>query len=257
MAGTVLIDNTGYTIIGGTTRIEGTGYLITSGTTRINGTAYDISFNTKKYTLEDLLKRINIIDIVGRNASSAGRVQITIPSTGTYYLFAFYSGRISIYKLNANGASSTVTALKRVSSTYASILVDNPNLILQPTSSSTTCMGGTIAIIRFNDYTEAEADTILSGCSVTVGAGRNNKGTGSLGVTDLTKLNDKIAAVACNTYIGFSFIPDGEYDSLRVIFGNNTTNPSLLYYYNPLGMYYSSTGTESTSIYGASIVIME
>lgn len=254
MAGKVLIGGTAYTIAGGKACVGGTAYTISGGKTLVGGTAYSIAF--KKYTLDDLLKRITIVDIAGRNSSGTGQVQIPIPSAGTYYVFAYYLGRISIYKLAANGASSTLTAIKRSSSTYCGILVDNPNLVLQPTTSTTTCFGATVAIVRFRGYTDAEADTLLGdmGSPITCGS-RNNKSAGAVSVSDMTRLNDKIATVACGTYIGFSFIVDGEWDSPQLIFGNNTTNPSLLWY-SASTLYYSETGTGSTNVYGASIVAL-
>ena len=247
-----LIGGTAYKITGGRACVGGTAYSITGGKSLIGGTAYSIAF--KKNTLEDLLSRMSVVNIIGKNDGSSGVVRIPIPADGTYYAFAFNNGRIGIHKVVVSSGSASISWVKYYATSSCGLYVSGSYLQMRSSSNSTTMFGGTLALVQFNDYTNAEAEALLSATTLTICGNRDSKSIATVSATT-NRLNGKTVAVATMSHIGFSYIADGS-TTPQVIFGTNTANPSLLRYYSS-AWYLSVNGTNNTQVNGASILTLD
>ena len=192
--GKTLIEGTAYTIKSGKACIGGTAYGIKRGKTLIGGTAYTISLEPE-LTLKALLSNAEVRYSAGRNASSTGTVSVTIPNTapGTYYSFAAYNGYWSIYKLvksSSNGITSTV--VKRLATNYANIKISTNSVsIASRPNAAVSVYGGTLVIMQFPDYTEAQVDSILGSATIKRLAGKNTS-TASTVVATQSNFANKI-----------------------------------------------------------------
>lgn len=248
-AGKTLVGGTAYEITGGKTRVTGTNYTITGGKTLVGGTVYTISF--KEQTLKDLFQSASISYIAGRNASSNGEVSVNVNTAGTYYAFVFCNGYMGITKLVSTGSSVTKTLLQQVGgTTYGQVYVNGTTCYCSNNGTSAyRTAGQTIAVLKFNGYTEAQIEALLTNGTYDRLKGRNSSKTGTLSTTS-DNLASKIAILSFNNYIGISFVNSD--NSLEVLVGNHSTNPSLLLY--NWAFYLSTNGTSSQSCYGGSIL---
>ncbi len=233
MAGKTLIGGTAYTITGGKTMIGGTVRSLKSGKTLIGGTAYDVKLGGSPFF--ELMSNASLYAIAGRDASSTSTVLSSDSSAtraGTFYVFSFYNGYMSINKVVFIGAaqstsSFSATVLAETSSSYGHIYVAERNTRTdvyyahRNGSKQSNVYGATIAKFQFPGYTETEIDTILSSISLTRIAGRATSTMST--VSGACASNANIFA-ATNTYIGIS-MPIG-----TLVWGNRASNPSLIYY---------------------------
>lgn len=251
MAGKVLIGGTAYTIAGGRACVGGTAYSISGGKTLIGGTAYSILFQPKAYTFADLLSRMTIVSIVGKNSSTKGEVQMTIPSDGTYFMFVIGggNGHMAIHKVVKAGSIST-TRLKNTSANFDNLyVVDSTHVKYMGESGVYTVYGATMVLVQFKSYTVAEAQTILSGIDISYCGGRESSGANTVYITRAYCVN-KLLVVATNNQVAFSLV-GSTINDITVIIGTNTENPSLV---KPGGgtntLYLSLNGTSNASVYG-------
>ena len=253
MAGKVLVGGTAYSITGGKACVGGTAYTINGGKTLIGGTAYSIPFQTepKEYTVADLLSRINLITIAGRNSNSSGEVQMTISTDGTYFLFVFCYSHIGIYKVVKSGSIST-TLVQKTGTNYCNInVVDSTHIRYMGAKGSYTVYGATMALVQFRAYTVDEANTLLSGATLAALGGRNNTQPSTVSIT-VSNARGKIVAAATDTYVAFSQAPSSVSGSIELLYGNNTTNPTLTRLVSS-NYYLSLNGTSNASVYGGTM----
>lgn len=253
MAGKVLVGGTAYSITGGKACVGGTAYTINGGKTLIGGTAYSIPVQTepKEYTVADLLSRINLIAIAGRNANPSGEVQMTISTNGTYFLFVFCYLHIGIYKVVKSSSIST-TRIQNTGTNYCNVnVVDSTHIRYMGESGSYNVYGATMALVQFRGYTVDEANTILSGATLSALAGKNGSQPSNVYLS-ASNARNKILAVATNTNVAFSKAPSSASGTIELLYGNNTTNPTLTRLVSS-NYYLSLNGTSNASVYGGTM----
>lgn len=260
MAHKCLVGGTAYDIVGGKCLVGGTAYSITGGKTLVGGTGYDISFVSA--TFDEIMADIDVLVINGRNASSTSTLRAILPNglsqSGIYYVFQLYYGYLTISKVyaeyvDANSAANlTVTVLKQTgTNTYAPHITSQTTMGVQlyayissNGADNTSVYGGTILIAQFPSYPTSLVDKVLSSITLTRKAGRNASSTQTVNTTFTAS---ERFFVGHNAYAAYSS-PVG-----TVIYGNNTSNPSLLRLVSGTA-YISTNGTSNASVYGGSIV---
>lgn len=250
------INGTNYTITAGRTKINSTNYTQMLGRTLIGGTMYMITFSNP--TPLTLMQNAQIKRIAGRNTKAEGGVSLTFTQAGTYYIFAFYNGRVSITKavVASNLTSITLTRLN------GSDISGNPGEVRNnagkielansttATSSYMGANGATIAALQFPYYSTGVTDTVLSGATVKKQAGRDASTTSSVSNQISNIPNGSIVLCAIDSYLGLTrWLSSASYVTFA---GNHTGNQSLFWNANN-NLYLSTTGTSSTSVYGGTI----
>lgn len=250
------VNGTNYTITAGRTKINSTNYTQMLGRTLIGGVMYMITFSNP--SLLTLMQDATIARIAGRDAKSDAAVNLTFTAAGTYYIFAFCDGNLSITKAVVASNLTTIT-LTRLNGSIASgnrgHVRNNAGTIQFATSptatTSHTVNGGTIAALQFPHYSTSVIDSILTGATFSKLAGRDKTSTGTV-QTGLTTIAGKLVFAATNAYMGVSKWPTSGTSQTNVA-GNNTSNQSLLRPVNAV-VYISTTGSANTSVYGGTIV---
>ena len=239
MAHKTLIGGTAYDITGGRTLIGGTGYDITKGRTLIGGTGYNINFATNP--LQDfvaLMADATLQTQAGRNSSSTGEVSLTSAQASDRYIFAFCDGAWSVSR---DGTNIYHSDAQKAWSYY---LNGRPFLSNNGGTGSASVYGGSLFSFTFPNYTTAQADAIIANLTTLDSAGRNSSTTGSI---SLSVAQTATVIAVNNTYMGLSS-PIG-----TVIFGNYSTNPSLIYYSGGTASI-STNGTSALSVRGGSVI---
>lgn len=242
--GKTLIGGTAYTIKGGKTLVGGTAYSIKKGKTLIGGTAKTIAFYP---SLAELFSKATRYTAAGRSSSSTSTVSLSLSNAGTYYVFAYCDGYMSINKVVSTGSALTVTILSGnyVSGTGGMIRVNGTSVYYSNNgTSSTSVYGASLIVFTFSTYTEAQIDACLSSLTMTRVAGRNASSNAT--ITGSTTSTAKLF-VAMNSYMAVN-CPIG-----TVVYGNYTTNPSLIYL-NGTTVGYSTNGTSNSSSRSGSII---
>ena len=254
MAHKTLIGGASYNVAGGKALIDGTSYNIAKGKTLVGGTGYDISFGTPVERFARLMSNAVTYKRAGRENSSSAEVNAYINSNefGTYYVFAISRKGIGIHKVVFDAASSwTITTLftygTGATNLYASTYRTNPDMYLSTNGSTATSVyGGQIAILTFTGYAEETVDDILSSITVVATEGATGSRT-SVYLEGITA--DAYCIAGYSQYIGVS-CPIG-----NVVYGEYTSNPSLVYYdTSRTRLYISTNGTSSTATYGATLI---
>lgn len=254
MAHKTLIGGTSYNVAGGKALIDGTSYSIAKGKTLVGGTGYDISFGTPVERFARLMSNAVTYKRAGRDNSSSAEVHAYINPNefGTYYVFAISRKAIGIHKVVFDAASSwTITNLftygTGATNLYASTFLTYPDVYLSSSGSTATSVyGGQIAILTFTGYAEETVDDILSSITGVAVDGA----TGSRTAVYLEGITaDAYCIAGYSQYIGVS-CPIG-----NVVYGDYTSNPSLVYYdTSRTRLYISTNGTSSTATYGATLI---
>ena len=260
----IRINGTAYDITKGKLRVGGTAYEVIGGKTRIGGTASQINF--AEPPLAELLAAANVLRNSGVNSSTADYLYLEpnkpTLSNGTYYAFVFRGANIGVHKIVKSSSGYTKSAISLTNPSYCNVSIPNSIRIYYSSTGGTSdhpqLFGGTMALLTFNGYSEAQIDSILQGVSYTNLAGRSASSQ-ALVTTAASNILNKIVITATQEYIGFSkvIISDGAYTAVP-LYGNNTTNPSLLWFStsNVANLSVSGTGT-GNSVYGGSIFTAE
>lgn len=262
------INGTAYDIIKGKLRAGGTAYEVIGGKTRIGGTASQINF--AKPPLEELLAAANVVRNSGVDSSTADYLYLepnkSTLHNGTYYAFVFRGVNIGVHKIVKNssggGTGFTHTTISLTNPSYCNVSIPNSIRIYYSSTGGISdhpqLYGGTMALLTFDGYSEVQIDSVLQDVAYTNINGRSASAR-SIVTTAASNLLNKIVITATQEYIGFSkvIISDGEYTAVP-LYGNNTTNPSLLWFSvsNVATLSVSGTGANN-SVYGGSIFTAE
>lgn len=237
MAHKVLVGGTSYDITKGRTLIGGTGYDVTKGRTYVGGTGYDISFSGLAKFIQ-LMADATLQTQAGRNATSTSTVSLLGAQASDRYIFAFCDGAWSVYR--------DETALYHSDTQKAWVYYAGgvPSLSNNGGTGSASVYGGSLFSFTFPNYTTAQADAIIANITTLDSAGRNASTTGTVGLS-VTQTATVLSVY--NTYMGLSS-PIG-----TLIYGNHTTNPSLIYYASGTASI-STNGTSALSVRGGSVI---
>lgn len=255
-----LINGTEYDVNGGKALIGGTSYGISKGRTLVGGTGYDISFGTWTDRFVRLMQNATLVDSVGRSSSSESSLYMSksvFTEPGAYYFFAFGgigTTGIGIVKMVYDGSQFTKTDLFLGRADYGWTVTDyggrNEFYIGYYTGTprqeriNTGFNSAGLFLFQFSGYAEANVDSILSQFAFQRGTCYDNP-TADYVYIDAPSTGALLAQ--SNSYIGLSY-PYG-----TVIFGNSSTNPSLLSLeYNKY--YIAATQTNRQKVRGGCIL---
>ena len=275
MAHKTLIDGTSYAVKGGRAIINGTGYKITKGRTIIGGTGYNIPFANRFVELMRDATLANIrISNAGTDSDSTSSYGISISASyGTntpFYIFVIAAETdyqnpaigpaCSVYRVDSVGTSGQdfnqpvlvhQFGQMRYSQYRYPLVITDPRAgymryyTSRDGTNQFSWRGTTLVALEFPNFTTQEADERISSIAVKEMAARDSSSEGYL---DMTVDPDDILFVAYRSAIGLSS-PVG-----TAIFGNNTTRPTLLYYYQNQGyVRLSGDNYAGSEIYGGSI----
>ena len=239
-------------MVGGKPLVGGTAYRIVKGRSLIGGTGYDIPLDNNMADFLDLMAHASYSLSAGRNASSTGSVYLSAPGQSgsyPYWVLTICDGEFSWTKFTN---ASTKTVIYQSSASKANCAYGWAWYYSDDGTSSTNVYGATMFACTFSGYTEAEVDAILSGISKKAGVGRN-----------AATVDEVSLAVSPSDTVLVSFVPSSSQYKFAisspigtVIFGDYTSNPSLLYVSNNVAKL-SVNGTSSRTVYGGSIITLQ
>lgn len=161
---------------------------------------------------------------------------------------------MGVYKGTRDSSTVSKTTLFQSGTNYGNVYIydhghEEYSLRYSHTGSSATSVNGaTLAMVQFPNHTEEEIDAVFSKLTAGTAAGRSRSGTGTVSLA--LPSSETYMFTAYNTYMAVNKSTGTDITNL---YGNHTTNPSLLYV-NSGTAYISTSGTASTSVAGASIV---
>ena len=151
-------------------------------------------FKALSIALSDLMADITNVDCVGSNEQISAMIYMpftSVPSTGVCYLLSVCNGYMGVWKIK-DGTLIT-TPIKQMSTSYGGIHMRTGYGYYYKsgvyssgsgTANATNIYGGTLALVRFPSYSEAEIDNTFASATYTTLAGRNDNSTGIISTAD-------------------------------------------------------------------------
>ena len=149
-------------------------------------------------TITELLTDINVIQRNGRNNTATGTFYMAnsyIPTTGLSYMFSICNGYMGIWKFK-NGVITTTPVVKmdasygglhhRTATNYNYWYYLNGGYTTSTSDGGSAVYGGTLALVSFPSYTEAEIDKALSRVTYTRLTGENSSEQQNIRTNNLT-----------------------------------------------------------------------
>ena len=254
------INGTAYDIVSGKIRIGGTAYNLRYGTERVSGSANKTSLGTDFANLMRDAVCSPIIMAAARNANTLGTVSLPVWNTASFpfYVFSVCDGEFSVNKVTS---SPSTELLYQSSPTKGNLTLSQAVLNYSNTDGgrSSSVYGATLIAFNFPNYTEAEADAILSSISKYSGDGRNASTADGVGLGAIGQF-DTLIATWYHSLAGVCFAVSSPLGT--VVFSTSSGSAPVsnlplikMALSPPVGVaYLSSDGSEITTVYGGSII---
>lgn len=251
-----------YIGIDGISRRIKAGYLGIDGIARkikkayigIDGVAKELQIGGA--AIDELFAAMQVTYTKGRNTASEAAVSVSGgigETSGTYYLFGFFKGHMSISALQYDANKETFSDLEVLyqSHEYMAVPATVAGHIQLKTKNSTssTARGLSFIFAQFPGYEDATVKAMLSGFQYVGGAGVNTSPSES--VTMAKPSADSYILSAINTSMTVNKVESG--GKITTLFTNRTTNPSMILDDGTGNLSLSTTGTEAAKVYGGTM----